>query len=109
MFKYRNFNRGRMKLESFGIFAEPETTCLFKQRAVSSEKQITISINDIDFKVKLKLEEGVNPYEKLENSFFNGEKIICKFRFADDVVEGPGSSTSVTIQLKDGFVCIERI
>lgn len=109
MINHRNFNRGRHKLESFEIFSEPETTCLFKHRTVSSEKQVTISINDTDFKVNIVLEEGANPYEKLENNFFEGKELICKYRYADDVVVGPGMTISVKIQYKDGWVCIEQV
>ena len=109
MLEHRNFARGRLRLESFEIFATPETTCLFKQRTVSAEKTIIFSINGIDFKKVIKFEEGKDPYADLENSFFDGERIICKYRFKDDIVDGTGNTIDVAIQLKGWLVCIELI
>ena len=109
MFGHRNFNRGAIRLESFEIFAEPETTCLFAHRVISSEKRITISINNIDFKTIITLEEGKNPYAELEDKFFDGKKITCKYTFPADVVEGPGVSIDVEIQLSGSLVFIEKI
>lgn len=110
MIQHRNFGLGRFVLKSFEIFSELETVCLFKHRTVSSEKQVTISINDTDFKVMIEIEEDkTDTYRKLEKKFFNGEEITGKYRYPDDVVDGPGFSISVKIQYKEGWVYIERI
>ena len=109
MFGHRNFNRGAIRLESFEIFAEPETTCLFAHRVVSSEKLVTISVNGIDFKTNITLEEGKNPYAELENKFFDGKKIACKYTFPADVVAGPAVSINVEIQLSGSLVFVEKI